>query len=148
MLVSRYIVNVCSYVKILISWGSTVHVFGLQGIQIASAQEGFSKLCIIKKKKKSHMALNRLSNETDWQSVWLGRIRDQGWYFCTFSMVCQDWLLRSTINIKILTLSSIITRSRGSVRSIFRTRCLVWALLLPTRKYLWWQEEKRKIEKD
>lgn len=36
-----------------------------------------------------------------------------------------------------LTLSSIMTRSLGSVRSIFRTLCLVCAWLLPTKKYLW-----------
>lgn len=39
------------------------------------------------------------------------------------------------LNREALTLSSIITKSFGSVRSIFKTRYLVSAGLLPTRKY-------------
>ena len=58
------------------------------------------------------------------QQCWGSSCVDGGWWLA-FGLLWH------------LTLSSMITRSRGSVRSILRTRCLVWAWLLPTRKYLW-----------
>lgn len=51
----------------------------------------------------------------------------------------QDYIslyISTVLTFAVLTLSSIMTRSLGSVRSIFNTLCLVCAWLVPTKKYL------------